>query len=242
MSLVSLLWAIAFGICPQRPSHSLFLGGQQMPIEARMAGIFAGFLIGGAYVAARGRGGALRLPGQGLTLLLLGFGALLGADGLNAFFLDLGLPHLYAPYNPIRLATGLLTGLAMAAFLVPTFNSTVWQTGLDVSPLSGLGDVLGAIVVEAVYFVAALSGSSLLWYPVSLLAVLGVPAVMGLIGALVVAAATGRTNRATRLSQILPLVFGGLLVAAVFLFVTSGLRLALFGAGPMDFPMRGLVK
>ena len=242
MTLMSLLWAIAFGICPQRPSHSLFLGGQQMPIEARMAGMFAGFLIGAAYIAARGRGRALRLPGWGMTLLLLGFGALLGADGLNAFFFDLGLPHLYIPYNPIRLATGLLTGLAMADFLVPTFNSKIWQSGLDVNPLNGLSDVSGAVALEAVYLVAALSGSSLLSYPVSLLAVLGVPAVMGLIGALVMAAATGRTNRATRLSQLLPRVVGGLLVAAVFLIVTSGLRFALFGGGPMDFPMRGLVK
>jgi uncharacterized membrane protein len=242
MTLMSLFWAIAFGICPQRPSHSLFLGGQQMPIEARMAGMFGGFLFGVAYIAARGRGRALCLPGRSMTLLLLGFGVLLGADGLNALFFDLGLPHLYTPYNPIRLATGLLTGLTMAAFLVPTFNSTLWQTGLDVSPLTSLGDVLGAIALEAVYFVAALSGSSLLWYPVSLLAVLGVPAVMGLIGALVATAATGRTNRATRLSQILPLVLGGLLIAAVFLLVTSGVRLTLFGAGPMDLPMRGLVK
>ena len=242
MTLMSVLWAMAFGICPQRPSHSLFLGGQQMPIEARMAGMFAGFLIGVAYVAARGRGRALGLPGRGMTLLLLGFGALLGADGLNALFFDLGLPHLYTPYNPIRLATGLLTGLAMAAFLVPTFNSTIWQSGLDGSPLTGLSDLLGAITLEAVYFVAALSGSSLLWYPVSLLAVLGVPAVTGLIGALVAAAATGRTNRATRLSQILPWAFGGLLMAAVFLLMTSGLRFALFGGGPMDLPMRILVK
>src|SRR5258707_1247008 len=167
MTLMSLLWAIAFGICPQRPSHSLFLGGQQMPIEARMAGMFAGFLIGAGYIAARGRGRALRLPGRWMTLLLLGFGALLGADGLNALFFDFGLPHLYTPYNPIRLATGLLTGLAMASFLAPTFNSTIWEAGLDVSPLTGLSDVLGAIAVEAVYFVAALSGSSLSWYPVS---------------------------------------------------------------------------
>lgn len=242
MTFMSLLWAIAFGICPQRPSHSLFLGGQQMPIEARMAGMFGGFLIGAAYIVARGRGRALRLPGRWTTLLLLGFGALLGADGLNALFFDLGLAHLYTPYNLIRLATGLLTGLAMAAFLVPTFNSTLWQTGLDVSPLTGLRDVLDAVALEAVYFVAALSGSSLLWYPVSLVAVLGVPAMMGLIGALVAAAATGRANSATRLSQMIPLAIGGLLVAAVFLLMTSGLRLVLFGAGPMDLPMRGLVK
>jgi len=242
MNLMSLLWAVAFGICPQRPSHSLFLGGQQMPIEARMAGMFGGFLIGAAYIAARGRGRALRLPGRRMSLLLLGFGALLGADGLNALFVDLGLPHLYTPYNPIRLATGLLTGLAMAAFLVPTFNSTIWQSGLDVSPLIGLSEVLGAIAVEAVYFVAALSGSSLLWYPVSLLAVRGVPAVAGMIGYVVAATATGRTNRAMRLSQILPLALSGLLIAAVFLLVTSSLRFALFGAGPMELPVRALVK
>src|SRR5258708_6588162 len=117
MTLIALLCAIAFSICPHRPSHSLFLGGEQMPIEARMAGMFAGFLVGAAYISARGRGRAMRLPGRGMTLLLLGFGALLGADGLNALFFDLGLPHLYTPYNPIRLATGLLTGIAMAAFL-----------------------------------------------------------------------------------------------------------------------------
>ena len=52
MTFMSLLWAIAFGICPQRPSHSLFLGGQQMPIEARMAGMFAGFIIGAVLSAA----------------------------------------------------------------------------------------------------------------------------------------------------------------------------------------------
>ena len=61
---MSILWAIAFGICPQRPGHSLFLGGQQMPIEARMAGMFGGFVLAAAYGWAAGRGRALRLPGR----------------------------------------------------------------------------------------------------------------------------------------------------------------------------------
>ena len=240
--LLSLLWAIAFGICPQRPSHSLFLGGQQMPIEARMAGMFAGFLIGAAYFVVLGRGRALRLPGRGLTVLLLGFVALLGADGLNAFLFDLGLPHLYTPYNPIRLATGLLTGLAIAGFIVPTFNSTVWQTGPDVSPLTGRRDVLGGLVLEAVYGVAALSGATLFLYPVSIIAVIGVPVLTGMIGTVVVAAVTGRSNRATRLSEVLPLALGGLLLAAGLLIIMSGARYAIFGVGPLDLPMRGMVK
>lgn len=238
--LLSILWAIAFGICPQRPSHSLFLGGQQMPIEARMAGMFGGFLIGAAYFVALGRGRALRLPDRGMTLLLLGFVVPLGADGLNAFFFDLGLPHLYTPYLPVRLATGLLTGLAMAGFIVPTFNSTVWQAGPDVSPLTGMRDVLGGIALEAVYFVAALSGAKVMLYPVSIIAVAGVPVLAGIIGAVVVAMVTGRSNRASRISDVIPLAFGGLLLAAGFLVMMSGARYIIFGAGPLELPPRAL--
>ena len=80
MTLLSVLWAIAFGICPQRPGHSLFLGGRQMPIEARMAGIFGGCVIGAAYFWALGRGRAMRLPGRAMTIMLMGFVALMGVD------------------------------------------------------------------------------------------------------------------------------------------------------------------
>ncbi|MGH2521593.1 MAG: DUF2085 domain-containing protein, partial [Anaerolineales bacterium] len=124
---MTFLWAIAFGICPQRPSHSLFFGGQPMPIEARMGGMFGGFLIGAAYFIAIGRGRAWRFPGRVVTTTLAGFIALMGVDGLNAFLFDLHLPHLYAPWLPLRLATGLLAGLAFAGFMVPAFNATVWH-------------------------------------------------------------------------------------------------------------------
>ena len=85
--------AVAFGSCPQRPSHSLFLGGQQMPIEARMAGMFGSFVIAAAYGWAASRGRAVRQPGRSMTLVLVGFIALtpaparstgVGADGVNS--------------------------------------------------------------------------------------------------------------------------------------------------------------
>src|SRR5216684_425267 len=60
-----------------------------MPIEARMAGMFAGFLIAAAYGWAVGRGRAMRLPGRAMTLTLVGFIALVGVDGVNAFLFDL---------------------------------------------------------------------------------------------------------------------------------------------------------
>src|SRR5258708_2149076 len=175
MILTALLWAIAFGICPQRPGHSLYLGGQQMPIEARMAGMFAGFVIGAAYFAANRRLQAWRIPSGMTAVILVSFVALMGADGLNAFLFDLRLPHLYTPDLSLRLGTGLLTGLTMAAFVLPTFSSTVWQAGPDTSPIVNVRQLLIAVSCEAVYFVAASSGIGLLYYPVSLLAVRGLP-------------------------------------------------------------------
>src|SRR5437667_11233498 len=32
------------GVSAQRPTHSVFLGGEQLPLEARMGGVFLGFL------------------------------------------------------------------------------------------------------------------------------------------------------------------------------------------------------
>lgn len=159
MSLLSLLWVIAFGICPQRPSHSLFFGGQQMPIEARMGGIFAGFLIGAAVIALSRHARAWRLPGQAMSVVLVAFVASLGLDGINAFLYDLRLPHLYTSLLPLRLATGLLAGLAAAAYVVTAFNETVWAQAQDSSALPGVRPLLAALGLEAAYLGLGLSGA-----------------------------------------------------------------------------------
>lgn len=237
MTLLSVLWAIAFGICPQRPSHSLFLGGQQMPIEARMAGIFGGYVIGAAYFWALRRERAMRLPGRAMTITLIGFIALMGVDGLNAVLFDLRLPHLYAPNLLLRLGTGLLTGLAFAGFVVPAFNSTVWASGPDLSPLSHVRHLFGGLLLEALYFDVAISGASIFLYPVSLMAILGVPILLGMIGSIVIASISRRENCATRAADLIPLVLGGLAVAVIMLGIMSGVRYLLFGPGPLELPL-----
>ncbi len=238
MTFMNLLWAIAFGICPQRPSHSLFFAGQQMPIEARMAGIFGGFVLTTLVIIGQGRGRAWNTPGRTATLVLLGFIALLGLDGLNAFAYDVGLPHLYTPFLALRLATGLLTGLAAAAFVVPAFNSTVWQTGPNAAPLDRLTHWSAALAAVGVYLIAGLSGWPPLLYPLSILAVIGVPALLGAIGTIVVTSLAGRANRATGWRGALPLMLGGLLLAVLMLAAFSAVRYGLFGAGPLEMPMR----
>ena len=39
-SLQQKLFAVPYGIDPQRPSHTYVLGGQQMPLEARKTGMW----------------------------------------------------------------------------------------------------------------------------------------------------------------------------------------------------------
>jgi uncharacterized membrane protein len=236
MDLYSILWSIAFGICPQRPSHSLFFAGQQMPIEARMGGIFAGFVIGTAYIAAIGRGRAWRMPDRATTLILLAMVAWMGFDGLNAFLYDLQLPHIYAPALSVRLATGLLAGLATAGFVVPAFNSSVWQTGLDTPPLSTGWHLLGSVAILALYWAAGLSGWPALFLLVSIPAVLGVPLLLLALAVMIVASVTRKTNCAMNVRQLLPLLFAGLVLLVIGLAVSSAIRYALFGPGPIAMP------
>ena len=48
---MDLLRSVLYGVSAQRPSHSIFIGGQQLPLEARMGGIFLGFLCAVALLA-----------------------------------------------------------------------------------------------------------------------------------------------------------------------------------------------
>ena len=101
------------GVSAQRPSHSVFIGGEQLPLEARMGGIFLGFLCAVALVLVFGRLRASQPPHGALGLACWALVALTGLDGLNAFLFDGNLPHLYTPNTALRLLTGLAAGLGV---------------------------------------------------------------------------------------------------------------------------------
>jgi len=117
------------GLCAQRPSHSFLLGGQTLPFDARMTGIYGGFAAAFGYLLARGRLRAFRLPPRSVLVVLAGFVALMAFDGINSLLVDLRLPHPYPPDNRLRLLTGLLTGTALAVILCFLLASTLWRQG-----------------------------------------------------------------------------------------------------------------
>ncbi|MBI4492320.1 MAG: DUF2085 domain-containing protein [Chloroflexi bacterium] len=171
---MSLLFHLLYGVCAQRPGHSLFIAQAQLPLEARMAGIFGGFLAGLGYCLLLGRARALRFPGGAVALALGTFIALMAADGLNALLFDLGQPHLYPPDNGLRFATGLLCGLALAALTLPSAACGLWDEGDWEAPLQSMGELLGAVGVLALCWLLVMADLAALLYPVALLLVGGV--------------------------------------------------------------------
>ena len=227
------LWGIAYGICPQRPGHSLFFGNIQMPIEAREGGIFVGFLLGILYLIALGRGNAWKLPPLLIQAVLIGFIVLMGLDGLNAFAFDLTLPTPYAPALPIRSGTGLLTGLASAVLLLPIFNQTIWKQSNPIVSLSKWRELAAALLLLAVIGAAGLSGWKPLLYPISIAAILGQVILMVSLGTMMAAILLRREGQVSNLTELAPLILVGLVAVVILLGATSAVRYALFGPGPI---------
>jgi uncharacterized membrane protein len=232
-SLYDKLWGIAFAICPQRPSHSLFFSGVQMPIEAREGGIFAGFTLGVVYLNIKGRGKASELPSTRLLALLVGFIALMGLDGLNAVAYDFYLPTPYTPNLPMRLGTGLLAGLGVAGILWPVFNQTIWRLVSPAPSFGKLSEVGTAVSLLVLFWLAGLSGWSFLLYPISIIAIAGQVILVTILMTTLAAALLRLDGRAVTALDLVPLLLLGLALTAIMFGITASVRFALFGPGPV---------
>lgn len=115
------------GLCAQRPSHSLRIGNTLLPFDARMTGIYVGAIAGGATLVLRGKHRAAHPPRLWISLALLGGVAAMATDGFDSLLIDLGRSAPYQPANAMRLATGLLTGVAIATVLAFLCAITFWR-------------------------------------------------------------------------------------------------------------------
>ena len=179
-SLEDKTMAALHGLCAQRPSHSLTLGGQQLPFDARMTGIYGGFLVTTGYLLARGRYRTVRLPPLSTMFLLGGFVATLAVDGFNSLLLDLGRWHPYTPDNWFRLVTGLLTGISLATVICFLVGSTLWRHGdPNRRCLGGPTELLPLIVAQVPFALLVTSGGGWLFAPAALVLLLSATLVVG---------------------------------------------------------------
>jgi len=207
--------------CAQAPTRTLVIGGSLMPVDARDDGIYlVGLLtLGMALIVGRGRAG--RFPPANVTALLAGLFMAMIIDGVNSSLQAQGLHHLYPTTNAIRVLTGAGAGLALAMLGIPVVNRVVWRCPGDEAFAMSYGELAGFVAAAVVVVALLLSPRPWLYYPLSILSILGVLAGWGLINAMVIAVATRREHRAISMAD------GGLLLLA-------GIVLTLCEVGAID--------
>lgn len=115
------------GLCAQTPGHTFSIGGQPLPFDARMTGIYTGVLGAVSYLALRGRLLAQQLPPRPILAVVVLFGVAMAADGFNSLLTDLSLWHPWTTTNATRLITGYGAGVALVIALIWLLSGTVFQ-------------------------------------------------------------------------------------------------------------------
>lgn len=223
--------AIGYAICHRIASHSLTIGGRQLPLCARCSGIYLGALLGLMTLVAAGRSRASRLPPLPVLLALIGGSALMGIDGVNSYLaLFPDLPHLYEPQNGLRLATGALHGLTLSTTLLPLFNSVVWQGHDDTPSLHNARELLALIFLAGVVVSLALTEAPILLYPLAILSALSVVMVLSLVNTMIALTLSRRANTATGWRQAWPFALAGVALSFVEIGLIDVARFMLTGS------------
>lgn len=201
-------------VCGQLAEHSFFFDGRQLPLCARCTGTYLGALSVYAMLSLLGRGRASRLPPVGILLVLFLFIAFWAVDGLNSYLpLFIGSYFLYPPNNLLRLASGLLQGLALMVIVRPIFASTLWAEISEERVVRNWRELALLLAVVAAVGSAAQSGLPWLYYPLALLSGAGVLLVLSLVNTLIVCVLLRREGMAATWLQAVPLWLSGLAAA-----------------------------
>lgn len=229
-SLLDRLRTLDGGICAQIPSHTLIIGGQYLPLCSRNTGIYMGFISTFLFLVASGRLRAAFLPGKWVAVVL-GIAVLFMAeDGFNSLFLDLGLPHFYQPHNLLRLASGLGTGVAMAAFIIPVANTLIWREEDERASFASLRELAVIVPVLLLVFLAVSSPLAQVLYPVALLSSTGLVIALSLVNVVFAVGMSKRIGRFVTWRQFFPLYTITVVLAVIELMALFALKSSLMHA------------
>ena len=228
--------AIGYAICHRIDERSFQIGDRQLPLCARCTGEFysAGIsLIVFALVSKRQSG----MPGWKLGAPLLIFFLAFGIDGSNSYLYLLkessgalqNIPNLYIPNNTLRLFTGSGMGIALASILYPAFNQTVWREPNPERALDWkkLGMLVGSIVVINLLI---LTDAHIILYPIAILSVLGVLALLIIVFSMVWLLIMRQENVFSRMREMALPFLAGTTLAFLMITAIDLLRLKLTGS------------
>ena len=220
------------GVCSLRPGHSYFAGATQLPLEARMTGIYGGFMLTVILFVVGRRVGARRIGSRSVLALLPIMFLSMVLDGVNSTLAEIGLPHLYTPTNLLRLITGLLSGIPLAVVLVWLWGhfATTRTASASERVLLSLWELLAVLGVHTGFVMVVVSEAPWIYYPVALLSAGGVVVLITGVALLALFPVFGLQGRTLQRRQLLAPAATALLLALVVVAGTAGLRWSMAGA------------
>jgi uncharacterized membrane protein len=224
------MYAVVHGVCAQQ--HNIFVGGLQFPLCARNSGLYLSFLLTTLFIYGIGRGRAGGVPPWPITATLLLFVVIMGVDGFNSLFVDLGRQPLYTPDNFVRTLTGMGMGVSVAVMLHIVMVKTLRKDVDDhTRVLRGWPDLLGILAINLLALAAIYGNLSFMFWPLAFLAFFGITGVLYLVSLLLTALVMGYEGRVTRLSQLARPATVALVPTLLMLGAMSWLRFWLEGQG-----------
>lgn len=218
----------AYAVCHRIPDRTFSIAGRPLPLCARCSGTYLGALAGMLVLAARGRGRAPRLPAPIFLAILAFFLLAWAVDGVNSFLtLIPGLPYLYEPRNLLRLITGVLEGLALAAVLLPLVNLSFWAVPAAGRSIESGRDLAWLLAGGAAVVALVSSEWAPLLYPLALISGLMVVGLVGLVNTLVILMILRREGQARRLREMVIPWVAGIALALIQLAAIGLARAAL---------------
>lgn len=208
------------GLCAQQPGHSIIIGGQMLPFDARMTGIYGGAFVTYLWLASAGRLRRQRDPARWVFALCIALIGAMGLDGFNSLLTDLGLWHPYQTSNIMRLATGAGCGVAIAIVLGWLIATSVWSRGVRGAVVDTPRDLLPVLLGCGAYGVLVATRAGWLYQPIAYLLVFSSWLTLTLLVLVILVLATRRDRTFPDLAGLhvpgaLALVGGLLLMAAL---------------------------
>ncbi len=228
--------AVGYAICHRIGERSFHIGDRQLPLCARCTGEFYSAAISLIFFAVFSKKQS-GMPGWKLGVPLLIFFAAFGIDGSNSFLYLLkqtsggalsNIPNLYIPNNTLRLFTGSGMGIALASILYPAFNQSAWKDSDPGRALDWkkLGILIGIILLVDL---AILTESPIVLYPIAILSVLGVLALLITVFSMVWLLIMRQENEFTALRQMWLPFLAGTTLAFLMISAIDLLRFRLTG-------------
>jgi len=228
--------AIGYAICHRIDERSFQIGNRQLPLCARCTGEFyaAGISLFFFALVSKKQSG---MPGWKLGAPLLLFLIAFGVDGTNSYLYLLkqtagdalsNIPNLYTPNNTLRLFTGSGMGIALASILFPAFNQSAWKDSDPGRALSWkkLGFLVGIVLLANL---GVLTENPLILYPIAILSVLGVLALLIIVFSMVWVLMMRQENEFTSLAQMWMPFLAGTTLAFLMITAIDLLRFRLTG-------------